>query len=196
MLISVLDPQERDAVETRVAELSLFYERHAQLFVDTVAPIIRGESMVSLRLIEDFVKKISGEMGLLVRADDGVGGNIKVIDSRNRWLKKYKMPYFNLYHRKNGVHVEVAAGAATVPSSVGQLTYFRWLVSTGILRYIGANLAKISELRGATNKSQRLAEPTSDPVAELLTNVRSVGGSVNVVRCDFSERAIKDLLAR
>jgi hypothetical protein len=115
--------------------------------------IINGDDdnkRISLRLVDWFVTNYCKKNGIII--DD----NFNVYESYKANLRSYHKEKFDPFRRHNIVYIyHKSAGKATIvkdkaaddalETTIGQLNFFKWIISNNIHRYIIANRKKIEK---------------------------------------------------
>lgn len=112
--------------------LEKFYSLTENL--DKIREIILGESPISLRLIDWFVTNYAKKFNTAFMSD---GKYVIVYPSYKSHLKAYSKKMFDPFCRCKRIKF------AGLETTVGQLNFFEWIISDGILSYIFLNKDKI-----------------------------------------------------
>lgn len=115
-------------------------------------PIIRGESNISMRLIDYFVTNYAKKYRVCYYLEEnGVKILFNVYASYKSQLKAYNKKYFDPFSRGNRIPFFFSDDC--IITTIGQLNFFRWFISKKILNYVQKNL-EIIELELNKNKNQ------------------------------------------
>jgi hypothetical protein len=131
-----------------IKSLEKFYVNNVNM--KKMLPIINGESMISMRLIDFFVTLYSKQNRVtynLVENNNKVLFNVYL--SYKSQLKAYNKKYFDPFSRGNRIPFFFPDDC--IITTIGQLNFFKWFISKNVLDYVQKNLAEI-EL--ALNKSK------------------------------------------
>lgn len=130
----------------------------------SVLPYIRGNSMVSLRLIDWFVTNYSKKHNVFIPRKDAATGEtslVNIYQSYRSQLKAYSKQQFDPFRRRDRIIFCYSTGALTTPqghvsipvdsrpnegsveTTIGQLNFFRWMLQNGILNYVTTNAMTI-----------------------------------------------------
>lgn len=131
-----------------IKSLEKFYVNNVNM--KKMLPIVNGESMISMRLIDFFVTLYSKQNRVtynLVENNNKVLFNVYL--SYKSQLKAYNKKYFDPFSRGNRIPFFFPDDC--IITTIGQLNFFKWFISKNVLDYVQKNLAEI-EL--ALNKSK------------------------------------------
>lgn len=120
--------------------LSKFYTK---AIVAKILSIIEGESNISLRLIDWFVTNYSKKYNTVITKQQN--NNIihfNVYLSYRSQLKAYSKQLFDPFRRRDRITFYFDK-ESSIETTIGQLNFFRWIISNDILEYIGSNLKDI-----------------------------------------------------
>jgi hypothetical protein len=122
-----------------VQNLQTFYNQSGNL--ERVTPILKGESPISLRLVDWFITnyaKKNNTSYILGTKQFLVHFNYK------RELKAYSKKLFDPFCRRERIMFE-AINQAPIMTTVGQLNFFRWFIEKKIIDFIEENRKDIEE---------------------------------------------------
>lgn len=110
-------------------------------------PIVQGRSQVSLRLIDWMTTSYSKAYNVRYAVEYRISGQARVTQflmhaSYKSQLKAYSKRLFDPFQRGENINFEYEKGK-TVRSTVGQLNFFRWVITNNILQYMLDNLEAI-----------------------------------------------------
>lgn len=190
-----------------ISWLQEFYNRPGNL--ESLMPIIKGDSPTSLRLIDYFVTNYSKKNN----TSYAVGGRqFLVYFHYKRELNAYSKRLFDPFCRRERILFQ-ARGYEGFVTTVGQLNFFRWAIEKDILRHIEENRESIERDMNSTLKehysrstrktgsTQATTESTeTDPAAEGADEsaapesapASTVGsGGSRKKRCELTQSAMK-----
>lgn len=120
--------------------LSKFYTK---AIVAKILPIIEGESNISLRLIDWFVTNYSKKYNTVITKQQNNNViHFNVYLSYRSQLKAYSKQLFDPFRRRDRITFYFDK-ESSIETTIGQLNFFRWIISNDILDYIGTNLKDI-----------------------------------------------------
>lgn len=122
--------------------------------INVVMPILKGESAISLRVIDWFVTNYSkkNNISYLLNGNNKIITNISnqnfrefvvYIDYKLQ-LKGYQKKQFDPFCRRSRINFFYDTDKSFV-TTVGQLNFFRWAIVNGIIDYIQKNIKAIEE---------------------------------------------------
>jgi len=120
-----------------VQNLQTFYNEAGNL--EKIIPILKGESLISLRLVDWFITnyaKKNNTSYMMGTKQFLVHFNYK------RELKAYSKKLFDPFCRRDRIMFE-ALNNTPIMTTVGQLNFFRWFIEKKILDYIQDHRADI-----------------------------------------------------
>ena len=122
---------------------SLFMFYKGTDYIEKILPIINGQSIISLRLLDWFATNYSKKNNVIYNV--GVNKNVifNVHLDYKLQLKAYNKKYFDPFCRKNRILFEYK-DKLVVKTTVGQLNFFRWALKNEIITYVTDNLADIA----------------------------------------------------
>lgn len=111
-----------------------------------ILPIVQGKSAVSLRLLDWFVtnycKKRNIVLDLITEKGDPKRFMI-YLDYKSQ-LKAYSKKQFDPFCRRERIRFIYQKGQELI-TTVGQLNFFRWMITNSIFQYIEEHLEEIEE---------------------------------------------------
>lgn len=114
---------------------------HATIFIK----IIKGESMVTLRQIEHFLKKYSLKHRISYYVPHPLPErphiHIYIHDQYMEESKLYTTKKFDIFCRH--VRVQVPIGGNLVETNIAQLNMFQWIITNGVIEYMENHHAEI-----------------------------------------------------
>ena len=126
--------------------------------INTILPIINGESNISMRLIDYFVTNYSKKYRITYNLEDN-GNKIlfNVYSSYKSQLKAYNKKYFDPFSRGNRIPFFLPNDC--IITTIGQLNFFKWFISKKIIDYVSQNLSDIEKdlnnLKNVSKKEKR-----------------------------------------
>ena len=119
--------------------------------------IVNCDSKISLRILDWFVTKYSKK-----RIDCNMNKDLEVFDVRISYksqLKSYRKKYFDPFRRRKKFkyhYLTTATGEKKyVNTTLGQLNFFKWAISNGIINYVEKNLSQIIKAMNISNKEDK-----------------------------------------
>ena len=121
-----------------------------QTNLNIMLPIIKGESNISLRILDWFITNYSKKRTVYYKCDEN---DFRVHTDYKSQLKAYSKKQFDPFCRRERIlfHYD---GTNSVITTVGQLNFFRWAISNSIISYINENICDIEkDMIESTKKS-------------------------------------------
>jgi hypothetical protein len=139
-----------------------FYERDGNM--EKILPIINGESIVSLRLIDWFATNYSKKNYTVypLKMKNGDEKRFKVYIDYKLKLKAYSKKRFDPFCRWDRITIPYK-NDTYIQTTIGQLNFFRWALENKILDYIEKNLKHINNdmnNRNSTAKNRKTNSTT------------------------------------
>jgi len=137
--------------ELLMSSLQKFYLNPDNL--NTILPIINGDSKISLRVIDWFVTNYSKKNNISYLINEQ-GKMVENIENLKRYkefvvyidyklqLKGYQKKQFDPFCRRSRINFYYKQNTFFV-TTVGQLNFFRWAIKNSVIDYITSNLKKI-----------------------------------------------------
>jgi hypothetical protein len=140
-----------------LTKLVEFYDKDGNM--ERILPIINGESMISLRLIDWFATNFSKKNYTVypLKGRDGEDKRFKVYIDYKLKLKAYSKKRFDPFCRWDRITIPYK-NDTYIQTTIGQLNFFRWALENKILNYIETNLVKINNdmnNRNSTAKNRK-----------------------------------------
>ena len=134
-----------------------FYNRDGNM--EKILPIINGESIVSLRLIDWFATNYSKKNYTVypLKMKNGDEKRFKVYIDYKLKLKAYSKKRFDPFCRWDRITIPYK-NDTYIQTTIGQLNFFRWALENKILDYIEKNLKHINNdmnNRNSTAKNRK-----------------------------------------
>ena len=149
-----------------LVSLSRFYANENNMV--SVLPHIKGDSPLSLRLIDWFVTNYAKKYNVLISNVDPATGDthtVNVYQSYRSQLKAFSKQQFDPFRRRDRIEFWYSIGSGTAPehvkTTVGQLNFFRWMLENGILEYVSQHSSTIEADMVAWQFVNHV-QPTSD----------------------------------
>jgi hypothetical protein len=142
-------------MNTIVSKNGLLMESLTNFFIkngkiEDMLPIVKGDSKISLRIIDWFVTNYSKKHNITFPITNG---QFIVYLNYKSQLKAYSKKQFDPFCRRERITFCYGKGEdKEMTTTVGQLNFFRWAIENGILKYIKTYL---KDIEGDMNKSIR-----------------------------------------
>ena len=154
-----------------MASLGVFYKNVPE-YIEEIKRIVNYESEISLRVLDWFVTNYVKKYIIIIDSGDGQGFN--VYHDYKLQLKSYSKSHFDPFCRKNKIMYFYLDDMESIPTSCGQLCFFRWCFERKILDYVKDNLEDIeTDMRASIpqpNKSQnKKRQPLSVSASKSMT---------------------------
>jgi hypothetical protein len=131
-----------------------FYNQPGRL--EEITPILKGESPVSLRLIDWFVTNYSKKFNVCYPLEERP---FMVHFHYKRELKAYSKRLFDPFCRRERISFQVRGQPPIEETTVGQLNFFRWAIEKGVVDYIMQNAADIEKDMNVSFREHYSKEP-------------------------------------
>jgi len=134
-----------------LTNLLKFYNKNDN--IDKILPIINGESLISLRLVDWFVTNFSKKNYTIIR---NANKRFKVYTDYKLKLKAYSKKRFDPFCRWERITIPYKSDIS-IQTTIGQLNFFRWLLENNIIDYIKEHLELINQdmnKRNSTSKNK------------------------------------------
>ncbi len=162
-----------------MSTLTLYFRSKPELekFLNTV----KGKTNISLRLIDWFVTNYSKKENIMFPLETTLCGKSKVVQfivhtSYKSQLKAYSKRHFDPFCRGENIRFYYEDDKNLL-TTVGQLNFFRWLMSNKILDYISHNLTEIeADMTRNMKTSERVLKKESVIQTEPDVEVASISG--------------------
>lgn len=154
---------------------------------DRLLRVIKGGTRTSLRLIEWFVTNYckSRDTVYPLQSPSGKGAvPFVVYDSYKSQLRAYQKQLFDPFCRGTPVLLNYD-GEASVKTTVGQLNFFRWLLSNLVLDQLEANLEDVERAFAAHQRQAEALAATKD-AQEPAPNALTISATRTVSRHQVS----------
>ena len=158
--------------------LQEFYTHPGHL--EELLPILKGESPMSLRLIDYFVTNYSKKYNTFYFLS---GRQFIVYFQYKRELNAYSKRLFDPFCRRERIMFE-ARGHEPFVTTVGQLNFFRWAIDKGVLKHIAENRDTIERdmnttLREHYSRSTARTQPTAMSGTSVTSGAASAASATS-----------------
>lgn len=151
--------------------INKFYKKLDKKKIESMIEIINGKSKISLRLLDWFVTKYADKYNVRYsrNTDDKeknnfeskIESNFNVHISYKAQLKTYKKRYFDPFRRKKDIVKKFKyyfdkEKTISLCTTLGQLNFFKWAFSNGIINYVNENYNTIIKAMRQTNKLEKI----------------------------------------
>jgi hypothetical protein len=158
-------------------------------------PILSGNSILSIRVIDWFVTNYSKKKNIvypLIEKNGLITSYFNVYLDYKSQLKGYKKKLFDPFCRKRRIPFYYTVDKCLI-TTIGQLNFFKWALSNKIIDYVEANLDIINNDMNNTIKYKlnSLSEDSLSTKSNLNDN--SDGSSSEKKRHELSENASKSI---
>jgi len=137
--------------ELLLTNLTKYYSDNDFVQLDKILNILKGESEISLRIIDWFVTNYSKQQYTIKMLSNGK--RLKVYDDYKLKLKAYSKKRFDPFCRWDKIIVPYKS--KFIQTTIGQLNFFKWVIENEIIEYIEANYEDIEadmNLRNSASK--------------------------------------------
>lgn len=142
-----------DSKDLLMASLSKFYNTKNN--INTIIPIIEGNSDISLRLIDWFVTNYSKKNNIVILKEQNNNVyHFNVYLSYRSQLKAYSKQLFDPFRRRDRITF-MYDNDMSIETTIGQLNFFRWILQNEILDYIKTNISNIEKDMVKTQKDNQ-----------------------------------------
>lgn len=154
-----------------LSNIEKFYKKN---LYDTrkIIDIIKGESIISMRLIDYFVTNYSKKYRINYKIGDN-NENFNVFSSYKSQLKAYNKKYFDPFSRGNRIPLFFKDDC--IITTIGQLNFFRWFYLNKVHIYIMNNIIQIEEnLLENKNKLKNQQKKNNKSVKKYVEKTPSI----------------------
>lgn len=168
------DPQTRKKKihckqELIIASLQRFYSGRTDL--NEIVDMLKGESEISLRLIDWFVTNYSKAHSTAYIL---TGQEFVVYMNYKNQLKAYSKKLFDPFCRRERISFQIPGHEAFL-TTVGKLNFFRWAIEKGILDYIKGHQPEIEkEMNVAMREQAKVRTPSATTTRDSQATVTTV----------------------
>jgi len=168
--------------EILLETLSKFYNsinvKTGNIYIESILPILTGNSKLSIRLIDWFVTNYSKKNNIiyaLEKCDNKVIKYFNVYTNYKSQLKGYKKKLFDPFCRKRRIPFYYGIDKCLI-TTLGQLNFFKWALEHKILEYLEDNYDIINLDMNNTIKLK-----LNQQYSEESTYANSSSSSVNYI---------------
>jgi len=124
--------------------------------LDKILPIINGESMISLRLVDWYATNYTKKNFTILSMKDkrGHGKRFKVYNDYKLQLKSHSKKRFDPFCRWDRINFPYK-NDCYIQTTIGQLNFFKWLLENNILQDIEKNLKDIENDMNKRNSTAK-----------------------------------------
>ena len=149
--------------ELLLTNLTKYYSDNDFVQLDKILNILKGESEISLRIIDWFVTNYSKQHYVVYPLDNT---RFKVYNDYKLKLKAYSKKRFDPFCRWEKTIIPYKSGQF-IQTTIGQLNFFKWIVDHKILDYIHENYESIEHDMSLRNTSKPKTEKNRKKREEL-----------------------------
>lgn len=125
--------------------------------------IVHKRTPFSLRIIEFFVSNYARDKNVSYKVKDK---NFYVYSNYKVQLESFQKKHFDLFRRHCLLSIETPIGV--IDTTIGQMNFFRWLITNDVLDYITKNLTAIK--RSMDNETKRKNTKSKKDTVIITTN--------------------------
>lgn len=155
-----------------IKSLYNFYENDNN--IDIFLNIINLNSLMSIRLIDYFVTKYSKNNKITYKLNDDNTNkeqSFNIYTSYKQQLKAYQKKHFDPFSR--GDRIPYFLGEQCIITTIGQLNFFKWLISKKVYDYIKDNFDKIqNEMNNKKQKTPSIMKPKKNVKSKYTQKVQ------------------------
>lgn len=141
--------------------------------------IIDGESPISLRILDWFVTRYTKNIRVSLNIN---GDNVDVHVDYKAHLKSYKKKYFDPFRRsfktRPKFDYKFKKTGQTICTTIGQLNFFSWAISSNIIKYVDTNYDNIIKEMNLSNKNDKKKKKEKQLGKIKMQN--NLGNNVNI----------------
>lgn len=141
--------------ELLLNNLTKYYSDNDFVQLDKILNILKGESEISLRIIDWFVTNYSKQQYTIKMLTNGK--RLKVYDDYKLKLKAYSKKRFDPFCRWDKIIVPYKS--KFIQTTIGQLNFFKWVIENEIIEYIEANY---DDIEADMNLRNSAAKPKTE----------------------------------
>lgn len=164
--------------------INKFFLNCSEENIKKMVEIVNCESNISLRILDWFVTKYSKK-----RIDCNMNKDVEVFDVRISYksqLKSYRKKYFDPFRRRKKFKYHYATTETGekkyVNTTLGQLNFFKWAISNGIINYVEKNLNQIVKAMNISNKEDKKKKIKTKSEELKKVNDTSVSGKRKAIK--------------
>lgn len=164
-------------------KLSRFYENISNL--DRMLSVIKGETIVSLRIVDWFTTNYAKKNYTVYNLVDDKGCNkrFKVYIEYKLKLDGYSKQFFDPFCRWDRINVPYKSDKY-IETTIGQLNFFMWAIENKVIDYIEENYETIEKDMNSRNSTSKRKETVS------VTPSSAVGAKMTKTRKKREELSI------
>ena len=175
-----------------IKSLEKFYNNNVNM--KKMLPIVNGESMISMRLIDFFVTNFANKNRVNFKIKDGENTTVfNVHSSYKSQLKAWKKVHFDPFSRGTRVPFFFNNNSQCIITTIGQLNFFKWFIVNDISHYIKNNINKIENDMNKNKKVIKKTKPKKPKVIKKYNKDKEYK-QYNLSRtlsCDVSKKKTK-----
>src|SRR5210317_489118 len=166
-----------------LSNLMEFYNKHGNL--EKMMKIINGESDISLRIVDWFVKNFAKKYYTVYELSQSNSEThsitrFKVYNDYKLKLKAYSKKRFDPFCRWD--RISIPFGEKHMETTIGQLNFFKWAIENKVIDYIENNYTTIENDMNNRNSSSKKRNP-NDSTDNTKTRKRREELSVSACKC-------------
>ena len=163
-----------------IKSLEKFYFSNNNMNI--MLPIVRGESNISMRLIDFFVTNYSKRNRVTYNIEEnGVKNIFNVYLSYKSQLKAFNKKYFDPFSRGNRIPFFFPDDC--IITTIGQLNFFKWAINNLILDYISLNYKEIeNDMNICYNNIHKVKETNSRKKRQEISKSATRGLNSNKIK--------------
>jgi len=124
--------------------------------IQQMLPIVQGKSSISLRILDWFVTNFCKKRNVVLDVvnENGETKRLMIYLDYKSQLKAYSKKQFDPFCRRERIRF-VYQKSQELITTVGQLNFFRWLITNQIIEYIGSHIDEIEDDMNASIRSHQ-----------------------------------------
>ena len=138
--------------ELLLNNLTKYYSDNDFVQLDKILNILKGESEISLRIIDWFVTNYSKQQYTIKMLTNGK--RLKVYDDYKLKLKAYSKKRFDPFCRWERINI-LYKGNTYIQTTIGQLNFFKWALENEVIDYINNNYTIIEKDMNSRNSTSK-----------------------------------------
>ena len=157
-----------------INSLENFYLKDDMKNIDIMLPIINSSSKISLRVLDHFVTNYSKKYRIIYNITISNNNHklFRVNAAYKDQLKAYNKKYFDPFCRGNRIPWFYGQeGEKCIITTIGQLNFFKWAITTHIINYVANNLSDIEDDMNKIYKSD------TKKVKKIINNITSINNN-------------------
>ncbi len=163
-------------------------------YIAYMLSIIKGDSKISLRLLDWFVTRYTRKYKTSYY-NDKTGERINVHINYKAQLKSYKKRYFDPFRRRKKFYYTYnKKKKKKMHTTLGQLNFFRWAIRSGVIKYVEDNYDVISNAMILSNKADKLRKhKKNSETSSELGSEKSSDSKVEIKKYGITIKAKKKI---